>query len=60
MNELIRTFKKNPLLLIGTAAVIGLALGTGAIPLPGLRPSAPAAPAAAATPPPPPDPLDAY
>jgi len=62
VNQLLRTLKKNPALVIGTAAVIGLALGTGAIPLPAIRglAPAPASPAAPATPPPPPDPLDAY
>lgn len=65
MNELLRRFQKSPGLVIGTAAVIGLALGTGVVPIPALgrlslaRPVAPPA-AAPAAPPPPPDPLDSY
>lgn len=61
MNDLIRALKRNPALVIGTAAVVGLALGTGIVPIPGIRPPAPKPAAApAGPPPPPPDPLDAY
>lgn len=62
MKKLLAFVRKNPSVAIATAAVAGLALGTGVIPLPGLGSIRPAAaPAAApAAPPPPPDPIDAY
>lgn len=63
MNDLLKLARRNPLLVIATAAVIGLAAGTGVLPIPLLaRPAPPAPPPAApaAPPPPPPDPLDAY
>lgn len=64
MNGLLKLIRKNPMLAIGTVAVVGLALGTGAIPLPfpslQMRQAAPSTTAKPAVPPPPPDPIDAY
>jgi hypothetical protein len=60
MKDIVKLLRRYPLAVIGTAAIVGLALGGGVIPLPGIGLGRPAPAAAPATPAPPPDPIDAY
>jgi hypothetical protein len=60
MKDIIKLFRRYPIAVIGTAAIAGLALGGGVIPLPRFGLGRPAPAAAPATPAPPPDPIDAY
>jgi hypothetical protein len=64
VKDLLAFIRKNPVVAIATAAVAGLALGTGVIPLSlprlGAMQAVPSTKAAPAAPPPPPDAIDAY